>query len=130
MHGITNLTVERKLTGRQLERELKAMTAAQRALMADDLASGRVVVDRWTRRQARRQTGCSFGYQNTIAHLTPHDRQRVRCGFAKLSDFHNNKPSEAAIERFLKRADFEVAYRVFTQMLEQRTRPGTAVAAE
>jgi hypothetical protein len=53
----------------------------------------------------------------------------VRCGFAKLSDLHN-KPGEDQIERFLDRADFDLAYKVFQRMLEHRTRPSVAVAAE
>jgi hypothetical protein len=131
MFQVKSVIVECRLTGRQLARQIKASTPTQLALLADDLSTGRMEVKRHTARQARLLTGCSFGYQNTVAHLEPHERQRVRCGFAKLSDFHNNKkPTERQIEHFLNRADFDLAYKVFERMLEHRTRPAPAIAAE
>src|SRR5262249_4589261 len=114
MLEITQVVPELKLTGRQLDRQVKASNPTQRALLANDLETGRTKVDRYTRRQSRLLAKCSLGYQNTVAHLEPHERQRVRCGFAKLSDFYNHKkPTEQQIERYLNRADFDLAYRVF-----------------
>jgi hypothetical protein len=125
MHDMTIVTAEVKLTGRQLLDQLKAGSATQVALLADDLTSGRVVVDRLTRPQARRLTGCSFGYQNTVAHLAPHERQRVRCGFEKLSEYHNKK-TDHQIEIWIRKHGVD---RVFAA-LDRLTSLTSLVAAE
>jgi hypothetical protein len=125
MLQIANPAPECKLSGRELDRQLdrkvRGSNATQRALLANDLQTGRVVVDRLTARQARLLTGCSFGYQNAVAHLSAFQMAWLRSGRTTMAEVVK-RPSEAAIERFLER-DFEGVYRVFQRMLEARTQP-------
>jgi hypothetical protein len=102
------------------------MSPARRALLAVDIAAGKVVVDDLTRAQARALTGASVGYVHTAAELTPAQREQVECGLLSLSAIHNGSPTDAAIDRFVAKAG---ANRVMAA-LDRYTQPRFAFVAE
>jgi hypothetical protein len=54
MPSIQSIPAVVQITGRQLTRKIKAASARERALIADDLHSGRLVVTSFTQQQAVR----------------------------------------------------------------------------
>jgi hypothetical protein len=114
-----------RVNGRELARRLKTTTATRRALLAADLSAGRIELHHLTRKQARAIAGCSYGYQNTVEKLDPHQRERVRNGWASLAEFHNRQKTDDQIDRFIKKVGPD---RVFARY-EWLTAP-VAIAAE
>jgi hypothetical protein len=78
---------------------------------------------------SRRLSQTSRGYQCTVANLAQHERERLRNGWATISDYHNGdlekRPSDAAIECRIK----EWGPDRVLQVLDRMTAP-TLVAAE
>jgi hypothetical protein len=126
---VVDLAPQIKISGRMLAALLKKASATRKALVDNDLRTGRMVVIGMTADQSRRFSGTPRGYQCTVANLAQHERERLRNGWATISDYHNGdlkkRPSDAAIERCIKRWG---ADRVL-QVLDRMTAP-TLVAAE
>jgi hypothetical protein len=134
MHGIPRphdgVKVEQHFTGAELERRLAAATKTESALLDHDLRAGRIRLDRLTGAQSRALTGVSRGYQCTLAGLEPHERMRLRNGWATISEYHNRRTvSDRQIERYLQRIGIDRVYDIFERLLEMRTRP-MQIAAE
>jgi hypothetical protein len=112
--------VERALTRGDLALLLKGANATQRALLDYDLRSGRIALAGLTAEEARSITKVPRGYQCTMSGLDRHQRDRLRFGFAEISEFHNRRlPSNKAIVAYVKRAG---ANRVFAT-LDALTKP-------
>jgi hypothetical protein len=93
------------VTGREFNRLLHSLDAAGKAVVAADLAAGRLVIAKPTLEQARGLTGASRGYAHTATTLSPTQRQAVRSGHIKLVDIHLRHPSlsDARIDRLVRR---------------------------
>jgi hypothetical protein len=93
------------VTGWKLNRLLHSLDAGGKAMLAADLAAGRLVIVGPTLEQARGLTGASRGYTYTAATLSPTQRQAVRRGHVKLVDIHlrHRSLSDAGIDRLVRR---------------------------
>jgi hypothetical protein len=80
----------RTITGRDLAH--KKRTPTQRALLAADLASGRVIVTGLTLRQATMLTGASPSYASVAARLDGNERIAVARGWRRLLPY-STKPA-------------------------------------
>ena len=81
---VANVHTAVHIDGRTLDRQLRKCSSSQRAVIADDLRTGRMEVGPLTGRQARRLTGASYGYTNSASKLTDLERVAVRAGKRKL----------------------------------------------
>lgn len=93
------------ISGRELGRMLRRSSPSQRAVIADDLRTGRLEVGPLTERQARWQTGASHGYVHIVSKLTDPERTAVADGSRKLSEFAGRRcePTDAEVGRFVQR---------------------------
>jgi hypothetical protein len=93
------------VTGRAFNRLLRSLDAGGKAVVAADLAAGRLVIANPTLEQARGLAGASRGYTHTASTLSPTQRQAVRYGHIKLVDIHLRHPSlsDAGIDRLVRR---------------------------
>jgi hypothetical protein len=91
------------IDGRALDRLLRRSTASQRAVIADDLRTGRLEVGPYTERQARTLAKASYGYTNIAGKLTEAQRFGVRSGSRKLSAFERREPSPEYFDRLVER---------------------------
>jgi hypothetical protein len=127
---VAGLIPQIKISGRRLAALLRTANATQRVLIDSDLRTGRMAVVGLTADLSRRLSETSRGYQSTVANLAQHERERLRNGWATISDYHNGdlkkRPSDAAIERRIKAWG---ADRVL-QVLDRMTAPAALVAAE
>jgi hypothetical protein len=140
VHSISNLPTSGKsviyVTGTKLASMLRKASATRRAVIDHDLCTGRLVVVGLTATQAQPITKVSRGYRCTAAGLDPLQLAAMRYGWATVSQYHNKKPTDAAIARFIKGVG---ADRVFA-VLDEITKPpagmvvdtviATAIAAE
>jgi hypothetical protein len=113
----------KKIWGKRLSRKLKAISLSHRALLAADLAAGRVDVSHFTVVQAAAMTNVSVGYACTAGKLPAEQRKLVERNEVSLSAFHN-KPAtvtDAMIHKFIAKAG---AGRVL-DALDQLTAPTT-----
>lgn len=86
----------RDINGGKLAKRLrKGLSPTHRALLANDLQTGAVYVHHLTRRQALALTWASVGYVNTVAKLSPEQREQVASGKIPLSVFHNRPKTSA-----------------------------------
>ena len=74
------------LSGRELDRVVRASTPTKRALLAADIEAGRVAVERHTARQARLLARASSPYANAARKLSPTERAACRIGGLKLAE--------------------------------------------
>jgi hypothetical protein len=118
---------EQRLTWPQLVRRLAAANATEKALIDYDLRTGAIViVGGLPAGLTQSVTDVPRGYQCTVTGLLPHERLRLRNGWATISEYHNQRTlSDAVIERFIVRAGFDRVFAVADRM----TAP-TAIAAE
>jgi hypothetical protein len=86
------------IDGRALNRMLRGSTASQRAIIADDLRTGRLVVSPLTGPQSRLLTGASYGYAYTASKITDAERVAVKLG-KSLSARHAKPSFWAAVAR-------------------------------
>jgi hypothetical protein len=107
------------VTGAELARMLKKADATGRAVIDYDLCTGRVALIGMTAKQAQPITKVSRGYRCTMAGLDPLERAHLRYSGGTISAYHNKKPSDRAIARFIKRAGPD---RVFAE-LDRMTSP-------
>jgi hypothetical protein len=93
------------VTGWKLNQLLHSLDAGGKAMLAADLAAGRLVIANPTLEQARGLTGASRGYTHTAATLSPTQRQAVRRGHIKLVDIHlrHRSLSDAGSDRLVRR---------------------------
>ena len=103
----------------------RSPSPTQLALLAHALSTGMTRVERFTSKQARLLTGASFGYTNTVAHLSDRERDALRGGFLSLSECHNRPPTDAAVDRIVAKLGAE---RVL-DALDRLTRPAAKVPA-
>jgi hypothetical protein len=94
----------REINGRKLAKRCKSLSPAHRALLAVALETGDVRLARLTRAQARLLTGASRGYVVTVRRLTPAERRQVELGLVSLVSLHNRPPTDADIDRFIRKA--------------------------
>src|SRR5262249_53186193 len=86
-------------------RRARHSTAAERALLAVDLARGLVEVSHLTPGQAQQLLKVSAGYFFTAARLSAAERQQVAEGATSFSSLHHNhSPTDFEIDRFIQRA--------------------------
>jgi hypothetical protein len=126
-------TEQLRLTWPQVARRLAEADATAAALIDFDLRTGAIViVGGLTAEQTRSFTKVPHGYQCTLAGLQPHERMRLRNGWASISEYHNRRTlTDAAIERFItKKAGIERASAIVDRILDQMTAPTMLVAAE
>jgi hypothetical protein len=113
-----------RMTGRQLAARLKRSTASQKAIYDHDLRSGALVVVGYTAGLSRRVTGTPRGYQSTASRLHPHERMRLLAGSGSISQYHNAKPSVAAVERYCRKVGLDLIW----QAVERLTTPSVVAA--
>ena len=117
-------TTVNTITGRELAAVIRRASAARRALIAAELAAGRIVLTQPTRRQAQLIASASYCYVSIVARLADCDRERLRNGAPLAGLSHHDMP-ERVIERFVVRAGVD---RVFN-IIDRLTKP-QLVAAE
>jgi hypothetical protein len=127
VNDVPSVKVERTLTRFDLALLLKGANATFRALIDYDLRSGAIViVGGLTADLSRAITETPRGYQCTTSGLQPHERTRMRNGWATISEYHNQRTlSDRKIERFIIKVGFDRVFAVADRM----TAP-TPVAAE
>ena len=98
------------IDGRILNRMLRRSSPSQRAVIADDLRTGRLEVGALTARQAQRLARASEGYMNIANKLTDLERLAVCSGTRKLSAFTDKRrePTPAYFDRLMKRYPTQV----------------------
>ena len=98
------------LDGRTLDRILRRSSPSQRAVIADDLRTGRLEVGSYTEQQARMLAKASYGYVSIASMLTDIERFAVRSGGRKLSEFAGKRrePTPAYFDRMMKRYPTQV----------------------
>jgi hypothetical protein len=113
--------VEQQLTWPQLARRLAEANATEAALIDHDLRTGAIViVGGLPTGLTRSFTHVPRGYQCTLAGLLPHERARLRSGWASISEYHNSRTlTDRKIERFITKAGLD---RVFA-VLDRQTAP-------
>lgn len=79
--------------GQRLAHRLARINIDWRALLAADMAAGRVNVRGLTLRQAAKLVGVSFGYVHTASKLSPEQRQQVETGKLTVAAVHRPKPA-------------------------------------
>ena len=115
------------MSGRDLDREVRAADPAKRALLAADIEAGRVIVERPTARQARQLTQASTSYQYAARRLSPMERTAARVGRLNLAaKARERRPfPDTKIDKLVK----DIGPERFMTALDRLTRP-TAIAAE
>jgi hypothetical protein len=113
----------KKISGRKLSR--KRISPIHLALLAADLVKGEVEISNLTPTQASGLTGASVGYVHTASKLTPEEREDVKRGRASLSQFHNREPSDARLDRIVRKYPQRIM-----QALDRYTQPPLPLAAE
>ena len=98
MHDMSNVGAEVKVsTWSELRRRLA--TATGKALIDHDLRTGGITIEGGVPAEiSRAVTGVPRGYQCTVAGLDRCDRDRMRNGWATISEYHNKK-TDRQIER-------------------------------
>ena len=98
------------IDGRTLDRQLRKCSPSQRAVIADDLRTGRLELGPLTARQAQRLARASQGYIAIANQLTDLERLAVRSGSRKLSAFTGKRrePTPAYFDRLMKRYPTQV----------------------
>ena len=107
------------VTGVELRRMLKKASTTRTAVIDHDLCTGRIALIGMTGARAGPITKVPRGYRCTMASLSPLELADLRYGWGRISTYHNKKPTDAAIARFIKRAG---ADRVLA-VLDEYTRP-------
>jgi hypothetical protein len=127
VNAVLAVKVEQRLTRLQLARRLAEANATEAALIDFDLRTGAIVIVGGLPAELTRSfTNVPRGYQCTLAGLLPHERARLRSGWASISEYHNSRTvTDRKIERFISKAGFD---RVFA-VLDRQTAP-QAIAAE
>jgi hypothetical protein len=92
-----------KISGTTFARFARRIPAAERALLAVDLARG-LVGPHLTPWQARQLLKVSTGDFFTAARLSVAERQQVEQGTVSFSALHNRPPTDFDIDRFIRRA--------------------------
>jgi hypothetical protein len=107
--GVYNYTAAH-IDGRILDRMLRRSSPSQRAVIADDLRTGRLELGPLTARQAQRLAQASQGYINIAGKLTDLERFAVRSGGRKLSEFAGKRrePTPVWFDRLMKRYPTQV----------------------
>jgi hypothetical protein len=75
------------ITGRQLARLRRRLNPSERALLADDLRTGKLMVMRLTAQQAECLAQANHAYVSIVRGLSDEARCDVRWGFAGLAQF-------------------------------------------
>ena len=126
VNAVPAVNVEERLTWPRLARRLAKASATAAALIDYDLRTGAIVIVGGLAELTRSITNVPRGYQCTLAGLLPHERARLRSGWASISEYHNSRTvTDRKIERFISKAGFD---RVFA-VLDRQTAP-QAIAAE
>ena len=98
------------IDGRTLDRMLRRSSPSQKAVIADDLRTGRLELGPLTARQAQRLSQASQGYINIVSRLADLERLAVCSGSRKLSAFTGKRcePTPAYFDRLMKRYPTQV----------------------
>ena len=98
------------IDGRTLDWRLRRSSPSQKAIIADDLRTGRLELAPLTARQAKRGVGASAGYMNIANRLSDLERLAVRGGSRKPSAFTDKRrePTPAYFDRLMKRYPTQV----------------------
>jgi hypothetical protein len=99
---LASVAPEVKITGAELLHRVDKSTPTERALLAHDLASGRIEVAHFTTHQAKVLARCSQAYQYQVSRLSDHERHRLRCRRTTLGELHA-KVCDGAVLRLVKR---------------------------
>ena len=99
---MASVAVEVKLTGAEFQRRVNKSTPTEKALLAYDLASGRIELSQFTSHQAKGLATCSQAYQYQVSRLTDHERDRLRRRWTTLAELHG-KVCDGAVLRLVKR---------------------------
>jgi hypothetical protein len=107
---VANVHTAAHIDGRTLDRQLRKCSPSQRAVIADDLRTGRLELGPLTARQAQRLARASQGYFNIASKLTDLERLAVCSGSRKLSAFTDKRcePTPAYFDRLMKRYPTQV----------------------
>lgn len=124
-HFMASVAVEVKLSGAEFTRRVDKSTPTERALLAHDLASGRIELSHFTSHQARALAKCSQAYQYNVSRLSDHERHRLRCRWTTLGELHA-KVCDGAVLRLVRKIGPDRVMRA----LDIMTTPQSAVAAE
>jgi hypothetical protein len=116
---------EIKIDGAAFHRRVRKATPTERALYAHDLQAGLIGIGPFTGPQARFLAQCSFGYQNTVNKLAPHELERLRRGWVKLAELHNTM-TDGDVLRLVKRIGADRVLRA----IDMLTAPPQMIAAE
>jgi hypothetical protein len=90
--------------GRDVARKAKRNSASNRALLAADLCTGRVIIERLTPRQAQQLARASYGYAHVVRGLLPLERAAIESGTLSLANVarRRNFHSDAKIENVVR----------------------------
>jgi hypothetical protein len=106
------------------------MSKSQKALVANDLLTGKLCVEHLTGAQACALASVSVGYVHTASRLVNSERAAIRHGYLKLSGFHNKpkRPRDEvqALDKIIARYGIAAVFGA----VERATAPGPAQAAE
>jgi hypothetical protein len=93
----------RVFLGRDVARKARRNSASNRALLAADLCTGRVIIERLTPRQAQQLARASYSYAHVARGLLPLERAAIEGGTLSLANVARRRNlSDAKIERVVR----------------------------
>jgi hypothetical protein len=107
INGVPGVVKHAIVDGRTFDSMLRRSSASQRAVIADDIHTGRLVVSPLTARQSRLLATASQGYTHTASKLTDSERTAVING-QSLSAIHNKPSAFSAMARAMKAVEAEL----------------------
>ncbi len=122
----------RNVEGRNLRRILKRLSASERALLAADLETGAIHLDKLSRAQSTALLEVAGSYVESARKASPDERRQIaagRIGLSRLHNRHRHEPtSDAQIERLFVKLGPERVSRVLDRIIDRLTAPGLQAA--
>jgi hypothetical protein len=90
--------------GKHLAKVVRTASPTERALMTVDMTEGRVLVERFTKRQAMDHTGANSRYAAIVRKLPALERAALQAGRLKLSHLANRRQpiSNAKLDKLIE----------------------------